>query len=429
MKLVIHRGTHEIGGSCIELNTDSDNGRILIDFGMPLVNGDKTDFDWKKYKKNTINELISLGILPDIKGLYPPNPSTISSILLSHAHQDHYGFLQFIRPEIPIYMSTGTKSLIEVSNLFNQANINTDNIRTFRMWQPFSINGIKVTPYLMDHSAPDAAAFLIEADRKKIFYTGDFRGHGRKKILFERLTKKPPENIDYLIMEGSMIGREEGLYPDEVSVEEALITQMESEQKACFVFSSSQNLDRIVSVYRAAKRTRRIFVIDIYTAYILEKLSGLSPNIPQFDWADVRVYFLHHHAEKIAKIDKQLLYKYNRHRIKPADICEHPENKVILAKDNRFYKSMLSKCGEAICVYSMWNGYLKKTNLPEFLAEQNKELLEIHTSGHAILRHLKEIVETVKPKKIIPIHTFEPEKFGEMFENVIRIDDGQEIKL
>jgi len=35
MKLIIHRGTHEIGGSCVEIETDKT--RILIDFGMPLV--------------------------------------------------------------------------------------------------------------------------------------------------------------------------------------------------------------------------------------------------------------------------------------------------------------------------------------------------------------------------------------------------------
>ena len=35
MNLIIHRGTKEIGGSCVELLTAKT--RILIDFGMPLV--------------------------------------------------------------------------------------------------------------------------------------------------------------------------------------------------------------------------------------------------------------------------------------------------------------------------------------------------------------------------------------------------------
>jgi ribonuclease J len=35
MNLTIHRGTNQIGGTCIELQTA--NTRILIGFGMPLI--------------------------------------------------------------------------------------------------------------------------------------------------------------------------------------------------------------------------------------------------------------------------------------------------------------------------------------------------------------------------------------------------------
>jgi len=45
MKLIIHRGTHEIGGSCIELV--SANSRILLDFGLPLVDSNNEQFDSK----------------------------------------------------------------------------------------------------------------------------------------------------------------------------------------------------------------------------------------------------------------------------------------------------------------------------------------------------------------------------------------------
>jgi Cft2 family RNA processing exonuclease len=37
MNFKIHRGTKEIGGSCVEIWTDT--SRIVIDLGMPLVNG------------------------------------------------------------------------------------------------------------------------------------------------------------------------------------------------------------------------------------------------------------------------------------------------------------------------------------------------------------------------------------------------------
>jgi ribonuclease J len=41
MNIVVHRGTHEIGGSCVEVSTAKT--RIVVDFGLPLVDPkDKT---------------------------------------------------------------------------------------------------------------------------------------------------------------------------------------------------------------------------------------------------------------------------------------------------------------------------------------------------------------------------------------------------
>jgi ribonuclease J len=57
-----------------------------------------------------------------------------------------------------------------------------------------STNGeaFAVTPYLIDHSGFDAVAYLIEADGKRLFYSSDFRGHGRKSMLFDLMLANPP---------------------------------------------------------------------------------------------------------------------------------------------------------------------------------------------------------------------------------------------
>ena len=62
-------------------------------------------------------------------------------------------------------------------------------------------------PFLVDHSAFDAYALLVEADDKRVYYSGDFRAHGRKAALFERMIERPPKDIDVLLMEGTTIGR------------------------------------------------------------------------------------------------------------------------------------------------------------------------------------------------------------------------------
>jgi ribonuclease J len=84
MRLTIHRGTHEIGGSCVV--SASGQSRVIIDLGMPLVNADKSQFEWDKHKRLTREELLSNGVLPSISGLYANDIATVDAVLLSHAH-------------------------------------------------------------------------------------------------------------------------------------------------------------------------------------------------------------------------------------------------------------------------------------------------------------------------------------------------------
>jgi ribonuclease J len=46
------------------------------------------------------------------------------------------------------------------------------------------------------------------------------------------------------------------------------------------------------------------------------------------------------------------------------------------------------------------------------------EPYQIHASGHASYPKLKKMVEDIKPKKVIPIHTEHPELFKQMHDNV-----------
>ncbi|HUW45860.1 MAG TPA: MBL fold metallo-hydrolase [Dehalococcoidia bacterium] len=431
-QLTIHRGTHEIGGSCIELCSSSGNTRIIFDIGLPLVNKDMSPFDWNIHRKFTLPQLLERKIVPLIEGLYENAKPTVTAVVLTHAHLDHYGLLRFVHSAIPIYMSVGTRSLAEVSNVFLNTDVKFDRIETFEMAQTLRIGEFAIIPYLMDHSAPDAAAFLIEADGQRIFYTGDFRGHGRKSVLLDRIGKDPPPYVNYLIMEGSMLGRDEGLFLDETSVEQALYELILSQKGLCYVFTSSQNLDRLVSIYRATKRGGKILIIDLYTAFVLDKLSAISQRIPQFDWESVRVLYSYYHAQKLADFDRALLYKYKRAKIEFEEIRDNPDDKVLLAKDSRYFRSLITKLkgsGKAMVVYSMWHGYLERSNLQEFLESNNIPIKEIHTSGHAYIPELQMLVSALKPRWIIPIHTFYPEKFNDMFPNVIQVADGQTISL
>ena len=48
----------------------------------------------------------------------------------------------------------------------------------------------------------------------------------------------------------------------------------------------------------------------------------------------------------------------------------------------------------------------------------------IHTSGHASPAELKNLVAAINPHNVVPIHSFMPERYPELFPNVAVHDDG-----
>jgi ribonuclease J len=427
MWLTIHRGSREIGGSCIELQ--SEGSRILIDFGLPLVDENRERFDSNAIKGNNKEALIEQGVLPDIAGIYRDERNQFDGILLSHAHQDHYGLLSYVNPEIPIYLSNGSKEMLGIAHFFGQTDFTAANLNAIESWNPFRLGAFTITPYLVDHSAFDALAFLIEAEGKRVFYSGDFRGHGRKSVLFENMLKRPLKDVDVLILEGSMFGRSKGKYETETELENRLVELFEGDEQLCFLACSSQNIDRLVSVYRACVRSDRIFVIDPYTAYVLDKLKTISPNIPQFDWGkNIRIFFVPNtYTEKMAQ--NKSLFKFKSAKITYDEMSRFRSKLVI--KDTYLTRKIFAKKNDlrdTKLLYSLWNGCLPEVR--PFWDHNNVPIIEVHCSGHAYVEDLQEFVKAIDPGSVIPVHTFFPEDYAEVFQTEVNlVDDGKAVEI
>ena len=430
MQLTIHRGANEIGGSCVEIETAG--SRLLIDFGMPLVNKKREPFDSKILQDKTLEELKESRLLPGIPGLYKDETRAVDAILISHSHLDHYGFLKYVHPDIPIYVSEGAQHLIKISDIFTPAKVGPINSRVLNKEEKLAIGDVTVTPYLVDHSAFDARAYLIEAEGKRLFYSGDFRGHGRKSMLFKEMINKPPENIDCLLMEGSTIGQERQIYENEEAVQRRISKILRAAKNITFIFTSSQNIDRLVSAYKACLRTGAIFVMDIYTAFVLDNLRKISVNIPQFDWRNIRIMFQRYHADRLAEAGyDDLLLVYKRSKIEISEVNQKKGKILMLARDNSLFPNTLKEIDNpqgAKIIYSLWEGYLTD-KFKTYCRENGLEIEIVHTSGHATLEDLQAFAKALKPKTLIPIHTFEAERFPTLFDNVRLLKDGEALIL
>jgi len=140
MEILVHKGNHEIGGTCIQVTSGMTT--ILLDVGLPL-SAESVHVDVSRLK--------------------------VDAVLVSHPHRDHFGLMDRLLQGTSVYIGELGKNLIDVTNVLLGKERHGNNFRHFKAWEPFWIGDFKITPYLVDHSATDAYSFLIEAEGKRLF--------------------------------------------------------------------------------------------------------------------------------------------------------------------------------------------------------------------------------------------------------------------
>lgn len=417
MKIKIHRGAAQIGGSCVELTAAG--YRLIVDVGLPLDADDPESDE----------------ILPSAEGLFTESQHSlpILGILISHPHQDHFGLVHRIRPGIPVYTTHAGQVLMESGEILSGHKMNVE-WRHFQPFESFRIGPFRITPYLVDHSAFDACAFLIEANGKRVFYSGDFRAHGRKSKLFENMLQHPPQGIDALLMEGTMLGRTTEGVLTESELEDQFLEAIRQSEGAVLCTVSSQNVDRLVTIYRATKRSGRTLVLDLYTAIILDSIQSFA-KLPHAsnEFGQLQVWYPWALSSLVAdRSGKELLYKFKPWKMERQDIHEHPEKYVLLVKPSYLNDVEKMDLQGGTYLYSQWSGYAAKSREQIFrrmLEQRRFSLRHLHTSGHATRDDLRSFVRAIQPKILIPMHTEHPEEY-ESLGGVSRIvHDGMELEI
>ena len=378
MNIHIHRGQNQIGGNIVEISTE--NIKILLDIGLEL--------DDEKNKT-----------LPDIKGLF--DYKGYDAVFISHYHGDHLGLAYHIHKDIPLYMGEKSAKIIQASDTYKKVpTITPYDFLEHR--KKIVVGDISVTPYLCDHSAFDSYMLLCEADGESILYTGDFRGNGRKP--YDWLLSELPQKVDKLICEGTTLSREGYVAVSEQELENQAEELFRDNKGPIFVLQSSMNIDRIVTMYRAAKRSGRTFLEELYMADITSAVGGSIPN-PAFD--DVYAF--------ISSASRYEGLKKYAHRMGKDRIAKTPFVMCVRTSMLRYMKGLSKKMSfeDGVLVYSLWSGYKQTEDMKHFLSECENlglKVVTLHTSGHADYESIKKLVNTVNPNEIIPIHTEAPEK-------------------
>jgi ribonuclease J len=416
MYLTVHRSAHEIGGNCIEI--ESNGHRLLLDAGFPL----DPDLRGKQAKE----------VLPPSLDLNKP----IDALLLSHPHKDHYGLLSALPSDLEVWCGQSAKALIEInSELFNEST--SQAISSWTHYRIVRFGPFKITPFLTDHSAFDAYMILVECENKKILYTGDFRITGRKSKMVDAMIHNPPNDIDALLMEGTTLGRNDK-YPTEADIENQFVDLFKKKNGRIFITWSAQNIDRTVSIYRACLRSKRILVLDLYSSYILNRLNHNKESIPTLGWKNLKCVVTSDRINWFKKLGKTdfIGKRCVPNGISAKKLQDDPKKWVVFTQAGlqSDFDRNLTLSMDDLWVYSMWLGYLNDDNnkiiqLKSWFNEAGVQMKYIHTSGHASKTDLIKFSEALSPKALIPIHSFDWDNHLGSFKNIVRLKDGEPYQL
>lgn len=389
------------------------------------------------------------------------------AVFISHGHLDHCGYVPYLG-DIPLICSETTKVLLgaisEIGNLSgfdkeltftkerkmgksssgyfpgtlkiesgepeSRSIKNLDNRKTVS-----TKNGLKITGFNVGHSIPGSMACIVESDDTQILYTGDLRFHGRYGLdLRSELADLKP---DAMLCEGTRIDEEK---PDnEEQVGRDLADLFSKSEGLVMVGFAWKDLERYETVRDAALESGRTPVFDPRLAYLVARLGRsvynekakvflercyrmlYSPSdyssfrhkigeMPISDWSS---------KKSNRKVDRTHLEK----GVSALDIRKSPGSYVLQLDYFRFKNILdLEPPKGSVFVRAQCEPFnpgmeLSEERMKNWLrhfeinAANSYEPYQIHASGHASGPEIQEMIDAIKPKTLIPVHTEKPDLF------------------
>lgn len=481
--LTFYGGVNEIGGNKILL--EAEGTRIFLDFGMSFNIANQYFAEFLQPRKCTaLADFFELGLLPDVKGIYredylkhmdrPAEERSVDAVLLTHAHADHAQYIHFLRTDIPIYCTEATRTILQVleetgsnplSDLITacdaftfytnkkgtlsrvtRKNAEFVHERIYHVMEPedrVTIGSLEIEMVPVDHSLPGACGYIIYSDEGNLVYTGDIRFHGYNqalsKIFVEKAQAAKPK---WLVTEGTRI---DNARTDSESGVKQEITQLIAKARGLvFVEHPIRDLDRVNTIFEAARTNDRAFVVTLKLAYLIEALGDLAPFalsavkilVPKKSWGligkDGYGFDWNQVERDYANWERAFISRENAITCK--ELQQKPENYVVSMSLWEINQLTDIQPEAAIWIKSSCEPFSDEMKLDE---ERKRNWLEhfgikdyfAHASGHASGPELKALIKEINPDWLYPVHTEHPELFKDFFKNVELVELGKKYTL
>ena len=338
-------------------------------------------------------------VLPDTRFI-EENIDNLRGIVITHAHEDHYGALLDIWPKLkaPVWMTPFSAGLLEAKRQGEQGAPKIP-VTIYRAGEKFSVGPFEIEAIPVAHSIPEPMSLAITTPAGVVIHTGDwkidpaptigpktdearFRAYGDKGVLA-------------LICDSTNAMRE-GDSPSEQAVGEGLKGVIQSAVGRVAVTTFSSNVGRIVSIAKAARDAgRQCLVLGRSLKRVIDVAGelGYMDGLPEF----------------IGEEDYGFIPRENL-----VIICtgSQGEPQAALAKLSRDeMKAVALTAGDTVVFSSRTIPGNEKAilGIKNALIDRGMKIIEdgdalVHVSGHPRRSELKQMYSWVRPQIGVPVH-------------------------
>ncbi len=338
-------------------------------------------------------------ILPDIKFLVEERRN-IAGIVLTHAHEDHFGALLDLWPKlkVPVYATPFTAALFEAKRLGEREAPEVP-VKEVALGSRFEVGPFDIELCTVAHSIPEANALIIRTPHGNVLHTGDWK-LDPTPILGDptdeaKLRALGDEGCLALIGDSTNAVRD-GRSPSEADVAKTLAELIANAPSRVAVTTFASNVARIRAVAEAARAADREVVL---VGRAMERVAQVARETGYLDGIrPFRGMEMYGHLPR-DKVVALCTGSQGEPRAALARIAadEHPE--IGLSKGDRVIFSSRPIPGNEKAISQIING----------LIDQGVEVITdrthlVHVSGHPRRAELEELIGWVKPQLLIPVH-------------------------
>ncbi|CAM3405855.1 ribonuclease J [Lactobacillus paragasseri] len=338
-------------------------------------------------------------VIPDLD-FFRDYGDKIAGIFLTHGHADSIGALPYILRDydIPVFGSKLTIELAKIAVQRENRRRKNDLFHVIDADTEIEFKNANVSFFKTTHSIPDSLGIDISTKEGEIVYTGDFKFDPSAKDGFRtdfvRLSEIAQKGVLALLSDST---NAEANFPNDrqTSIEKYIFNIFENYNGRIIAAAKASNIVRVQEIFQAAAATgRHVFLTGrdagkiVYTAMKLGYLNvpkGLlvhSKDLKKIPDKELVILETGRMGEPLKSLQKMATNRHRMIKIKKGDLV------FIATTPSHSVETMVAQTSDMI--------YRAGGTVKELGRDK-------HTSGHATGRDLQLLIDTLKPKFLIPV--------------------------